>query len=208
MEERKLNEKESLELITAMIARTKERYIGDGNIMLMWGYLCVIVTVAVWILLATTHNPAWNWLWFSIWIIGGTLTPIMAKKHNSERGVKNYSDSVTSRIWTIISVSAMLLTAICLGFLFMAHVSTWSAWFVFALVMVPFAEITQGIVVKEKSLVAGGCIGMAIGMFTLCCLIGGIALGAVWFLPLFMLAFVCMMIIPGHILNHKAKNQK
>ena len=39
MEERKLTEKESLEVITTMIARTRERYIGDGNIMLMWGYL-------------------------------------------------------------------------------------------------------------------------------------------------------------------------
>ena len=43
MEERKLTEKESLEVITTMIARTRERYIGDGNIMLMWGYLTVAV---------------------------------------------------------------------------------------------------------------------------------------------------------------------
>lgn len=41
MEDKKISERESLELITAMIRRTKERYIGDGNIMLMWGYLTV-----------------------------------------------------------------------------------------------------------------------------------------------------------------------
>ncbi len=52
MEEKKLTEKESLELISAMIARTKERYmLGDGNIMLLWGYLTVAVSVAIWILL-------------------------------------------------------------------------------------------------------------------------------------------------------------
>ena len=39
MEERKLTEKESLEIITSMIERTRERYIGDGRIMLMWGYM-------------------------------------------------------------------------------------------------------------------------------------------------------------------------
>ena len=45
MEDKKMTEKESLELITAMIQRTKERYVGDGNIMLMWGYLSVVVAV-------------------------------------------------------------------------------------------------------------------------------------------------------------------
>lgn len=38
MEERQLTEKESLEVTTSMIARTKQRYIEDGRIMLMWGY--------------------------------------------------------------------------------------------------------------------------------------------------------------------------
>ena len=58
MEDKKMTEKESLELITAMINRTRERYIGDGNILLMWGYLTVIVTALVWIMLIMTHNPA------------------------------------------------------------------------------------------------------------------------------------------------------
>lgn len=57
MKERKLTEKESLEVITSMISRTKERYMmGDGNIMLMWGYLILTVTALIWILIATTHN--------------------------------------------------------------------------------------------------------------------------------------------------------
>ena len=31
MEEKKMTERESLELITAMITRTRQRYIGDGK---------------------------------------------------------------------------------------------------------------------------------------------------------------------------------
>lgn len=71
MEERKLTEKESLEVITSMIARTKQRYLGGGNILLMWGYLVAIVTLAVWLTLVFTHNEVWNWLWFAIPLIGG-----------------------------------------------------------------------------------------------------------------------------------------
>ncbi len=75
MEDKKLTEQESLELITTMIRRTRERYIGDGNIMLMWGYLSAAVAALVWIMLAVTGHPAWNYLWFLIMIVGGTLTP-------------------------------------------------------------------------------------------------------------------------------------
>ena len=75
MEDKKMTEKESLELITSMIQRTRERYVGDGNIMLMWGYLSVAVAALVWILLVKTHNPLWNWLWFAIGVIGASLPP-------------------------------------------------------------------------------------------------------------------------------------
>ncbi len=208
MEDRKLTEKESLEVITSMIAGTKQRYIGDGRILLMWGYLIVAVTALVWILLALTHNPVWNWLWFLIWIIGGTATPIMAKKHQRERGVRNYSDTLTSRIWSVVGLSAIASTVICLAFLFIAGVNAWATMFALALIIVPFAEIAQGIIIKEKSMIAGGAIGLFAGLFTMGCIAGHVVLYASWFMPMFMLAFVAMMIVPGHILNIKAAKRK
>ena len=64
MEEKRINERESIEIIASMIARTKDRYhLGDGNIMLMWGYLTLCISVIIWVLLALTHNPVVNWMW-------------------------------------------------------------------------------------------------------------------------------------------------
>ena len=207
MEERKLTEKESLEIITSMIERTRERYIGDGRIMLMWGYLTVVITAIIWTLIGVTHNPVWNWLWFLLWIIGGTLTPIMDKKMQHEKGFKNYSDTVTSRIWSTVGFSAIVATAISLAFLLVGGIDAWSMMFAIALVIVPFAEIASGIVVKEKSLIIGGAIGLSAGLFTMACIAGHVALYASWFMPLFILVWVVMMIIPGHIINYKAKKQ-
>lgn len=207
MEERKLTEKESLEIITSMIERTRERYIGDGRIMLMWGYLTVVLTAIIWTLIGVTHNPVWNWLWFLLWIIGGTLTPIMDKKMQHEKGFKNYSDTVTSRIWSTVGFSAIVATAICLAFLLVGGIYAWSMMFAIALVIVPFAEIASGIVVKEKSMIIGGAIGLSAGLFTMACIAGNVALYASWFMPLFILVWVAMMIIPGHIINYKAKKQ-
>lgn len=208
MEEKKITEQESITIITEMISRTKERYIGDGNIMLMWGYLTVAVTILVWALLSTTHHPAWNWLWFLIWIIGGTATPIMARKQQVEHGVKNYSDRITSQIWSVVGAMGIVSTAMCLGFLLIGGTCCWSMMFAYALIIVPFGVIVQGVILKENSLKIGGIIGMVIGVFTVCCIAGKVTLYANWYLPMFMAAFIAMLIIPGHIINHKAKSNK
>ena len=208
MEEKKMTERESLELITKMIERTRERYVGDGNILLMWGYVTVTVAALVWIMLVATHNQAWNWLWFLIWIIGGTATPIMARRHQVKYGVKSYSDKLTDQIWTIVGYAAIVATLCCLGFMLIKGIDSWKMMLAFAMIIVPMAEMAQGIVVKEKSLVTGGAIGLASGIFTLCCISGGVPLGVRWFMPLFIAAFTCMMIIPGHIINRKARQQR
>lgn len=208
MEERKITEAESVEIITSMISRTKDRLVkGSGNILLMWGYVIVTVAALIWVLLVTTKNPAVNWLWFLIWIIGGIATPVMAKRKRMETGAISYTDRLTSNMWSVVWFTAIASTFLCLGFLFVGGKDSWSMMFAFALIIVPMAEIMQGLVIKEKSLVAGGSIGLVIGLFTMCCISAHIVLVATWFMPLFIIAFAAMMIVPGHILNSKAKRE-
>lgn len=203
MKEKQLTEQESIAIITEMISRTKERYIGDGNIMLMWGWLTIAVTGLVWLALALTQNPVWNWLWFLIPVIGGIATPIMAKKAEHRQGVKTYSDKISSQIWTAVGLIAIAATLVCMGFAF-AGLHAWSLMYIYALIIVPLAEIVQGLIVRERSLVVGGALGIAVGLVTTSCIICDIPMYAYWFLPAFMLAFTCMMLIPGYIINHKA----
>lgn len=150
----------------------------------------------------------WNWLWFLIWIIGGIVAPIKAKKQQREKGFKNYSDTLTSRIWSTVGFSAIAATAICLAFLLVKGIDAWPMMLAFALIIVPFAEVAQGIVFKETTLIVGGAIGLFAGLFTEACIAGDVELYASWYMPLFIIAFVAMMIIPGHILNHKARKEK
>ncbi len=205
MEDKKLTEKESLEVITSMIARTKARYLGSGNILLMWGYLAVFTSISVWILLAATQQNVWNWLWFAIPVIGMPLTSIMARREKRTDGAVTYSDKITSHLWSIFGVSEIVLTFICLEFSLIGGIKCWTAMPVYTFIAAPFAEIAQGLIVKEKSLTWGGIVGLAIGMVLVCCVTGKIPLLANWFMPLFILFWVVMMIVPGHIINHKAK---
>lgn len=206
MEEKHLTERESIELIAAMIQRTKGRLcLGDGNIMLLWGYLTVTVSLLVGGLLVWTGHPAVNWLWFLIMIVGGTLTPHLARKKAVDAGVKSYADTISYGIWQAVGYSSLACIAVCLGMMLLAGKDCWSIMFVFALLLVGFAELVQGVVVKEVSLVAGGAVGMLAGVVTLACVAARVALSAGWFLPMFIAAFVAMMIVPGHVLNHKAR---
>ena len=207
MEDKRINEKESIEIITSMIARTKDKYLGSGNILLMWGYLIAIVSILVWVLLAATHHNAWNWLWFAIPIVGCPTTIVMSRKEQRTNGVTTCFDKITSRMWTIFGVSEIVLSLVCLGFAFIGGVNCWSAMLVYSLILAPGTEIAQGLIFKENSLVYGGMVGLIVGSITICCLAGGILLAANWYMPLFILAWICMMIIPGHVINSKAKNR-
>lgn len=201
--------KQSMAIITEMIERSRtRRYLGDGNILLMWGYLTVGVSALVWGLLAITHNPAVNWLWFLIWIIGGTATPVMARKQRDKTGVTTYADRICNSIWSAVGFSTLVLVALCLGFLFIGGKDCWRAMFVLAFLIVGFAESMQGVVIREKSLVAGGAVGTLAGLFTLCCVAGGIPLAASWYMPVIILSFAAMMIVPGHILNYKSRRER
>lgn len=205
MVEKRMTEKESLEIITKMIERTKVRYsLGDGNILLMWGYLIVVVSLLVWGLLWLTRNNACNWCWFLIPLVGGIATPLMAKKKHEAGAAISYSDRIISRLWTAVGLSFLLLTIFCLFFTYALSVDCWIAMLVYCLIVTPAAEMVNGIVLKEASMQWGGAIALVIGLFTLCCVTGGIVLYASWFMPLFIIAFIVMMIIPGHIINRKA----
>lgn len=207
MEDKKITEIESIEIISTMINRTRERYLGSGNIMLMWGYLVVIATVLVWVMLDTTHNGDWNWLWFAIPVVGGIATPIMARKEKEQKRVTTYSDMITSKLWTIFGLSEGVLILMCLVAQLGFGVNCWIAMMVYSFIVAAFAEIVEGIIIREKSLVVGGSLGLLLGMVMLCCSLAGVPMYANIFLPMFMLGFVCMMIIPGHVINYKARRK-
>ena len=207
MTEKQLTEKESLEVITSMIARTKERYVGDGRILLMWGYLDVAVAVLIWVLVLSTHNHAWHWLWFAIPLIGYPATVVMSRNKQRARGVTTYSDKISSKLWTFVGLSELAAVCLCSVFHFGFGINCWFTLMVYSLIAVPLAVAIQGAIIKEGSFVFGGSLGLLIGLFTLCCVVGRVALIGAWVVPLFILTFIAIMIIPGHALNYKALRQ-
>ncbi len=206
MEEKDINYRESIEIISSMINRTRNRLnLGDGNIMLLWGCISVVVATLVGILIHITHNPVYNWLWFLIWIIGGPISARMSEAKEAEQGAKTYIDSLTTGIWTIVGYSGIICTAACLGMLLFLGKDIWILMFIYALLLIGIIEMIQGLIIREKSLIFGGAVGALAGLAVMIMVISCIPLYYNVLIPLFVIAFFFMMIVPGLILNHKAK---
>ncbi len=70
MKENGFSEKESLELISQMIQKTKQNMeVGNGNIFLYYGYSALIISVLVFLLIYFTMNPIWALLWFLMFVM-------------------------------------------------------------------------------------------------------------------------------------------
>lgn len=209
MEDKKLTEKESVELIVAMIENTRRRIVrGAGDMLLFWGYLCVAVVLLRYLLEYFGPRPlpssTAKAIWWLIPLIGIPYTLIKKRRNARTRNVLTYTDKLSTSLWDYVlwlSFAAMAIGAL----FFIAGLNVWYVMLLFAFFVVGMAVSVQGIIINEKSMIWGGGFSVLSGGF----LTVGMISGASWLImftsPSLIIAFIFMMIIPGHILNHKAK---
>lgn len=205
MEERQLNEKESLELITQMINSSKKNMeVGQGNIMLIWGYFTTILSVSLFTLISLTHNFMWSWGWMFLFL----LWPAIAykQKQNTPR-VVTYTDKVISQVWQVMGwmFGFTFITIGIVEYLFIGYADF--------IIMLPLSLIYSGlgisitgIIIQERWMIYSPLVAFILAIYMLTIISMGKNAILLWYLY-FGLAFVFMMIIPGHIVNHKAKKE-
>lgn len=209
MKEQNLTSNESLDLITQMIARTRQRLErGSGNQLLFWGYLVVAVTILVNVAGYFLRSPKTGWIYFLIPIIGLPVSWLSQKRSRENSGVVSYSDYLTNSLWNIVIGIAVASVLVCLGFLIVGF-PVWIVMMLFGFFVIGMAITMQGVIIREKSLVIGGSVGIIIGGFLTAGYISGAgAIMGMFVTPMFIITYIVMMIIPGYILNHKARKNK
>lgn len=193
MDDRSLNEKESLELIAQMIQNTKCRMArNSGMPFLIWGYTTIAISLLVWFLLKETGDYNWQWLWFLLPATAFPLTLWMNRRQ--QKMVKTYIDSVVAYVWTVFGLGGFFVSCAAIFF--------WNLSILFIiLLMMGMGTALTGLIIKMK-------------VVTVCGILGALAsLGCIYVhgfdqILVFALAFVFMMVIPGHYLNGMAKQDK
>lgn len=195
MEDKILNEKESLELISRMIKNSKKNLqAGSGNMLLLWGYLCAVTSIVIYVLFTLTGSPAWNWLWL-VMLAAGIAVDMRQKKN--VKPVSTYLDKVLAAVWqTVGGLGTAAAFVLCVQWGQMMLMLP-SILIIFAL-----GVCITGNILEDKWMRNAGIFCFALG-------IGTLAQPSMWISPyiIFAVCFVLMMIIPGHRLNREAKRE-
>ena len=114
MEEKKLSEQESLELISQMIRSTRKNMeVGSGNQFLYWGYFTAALSVLLFLLVYYTGDARWSIGWFSMFLFWGFMLRMQCKETPS---VITYTDRAILQVWKVIG-SLFVLTVVIMSLL-------------------------------------------------------------------------------------------
>ena len=203
MEDRKLNEAESLALIADMIRNSKRNLEkGNGNVFIIWGTTILLVSMIVGVTLYLSNNYLSFWLWMLIPLIGYSWTGIVKEKRQQ---VYTQIDKFVKHVWIVISLLAVLIPLVFL-LLKVLQVDLILSSEGMPFRIIPFIELLicsigitlTGIIINFRPSIIGGTIGLMISFLALIQIEWGvfICFGA-W-------SFVSM-IIPGILLNRYTK---
>lgn len=198
MEEKKLNEKESLELITRMIQNTRRNLdTGSGNIFLVWGYVGALVTLAVLAGVYFTKNPGWMWGFWGVPIIGYLLTYLLMRKR--QKATKSYIDKVLMQVWMILGLVCMMIV------LMATDTERFEIILPLCAVVMSLGSIITGCIIRYTMFLVFPVLGLVWGMKSLFDALtqGTSYVSLLWFVAIVVFA----MIIPGHILNYRARKE-
>lgn len=193
MEERKLSEKESLELITQMIQSTKRSVEkGSGSYFLIFGYLSTAVAILIYTVWKQTGNPQIFWAWWLIPLIGYSI--MFFKKRNTPKRVITAIDSIIWKIWLVSGICCCISPIVSM---FVRMPILFLEAFI-----VSSTTTMLGLIIKSKMLTIFGFISIALSYALL-------FIPNDMHIPAFAAMFVVLMIIPGHLLNAiAARNAK
>ena len=198
MEERKLNEKESLELIAQMIQNSKKNLqVGRGNQFILWGWLGAITSLIVMGMLMLTNNPMWNWLWFAIPIIGWPVMMWQMKKET--KPVVTFTDKVLKSVW--ISIGGIGMT----GLLLLAfYAKNMMLMLPGACILMAIGVFITGAIFDDRSLQIRTFSALLLIMMASCHIVF-MKDDFYWYYITFSLGFIVMLVMPGYHLNKEAK---
>lgn len=211
MEDKKLNEQESLALIASMINNTRERLArNSGRPFLIWGYTVIAVSIFEYMAINLGWSAYYGLIWWLIPIIGHPLTWLACRGQKHEP--KTYIDRCIDAVWTVMGVTCLVavLGAIIYG--------THTILFFSVVMLIGCGVAITGLIIKDftTALVGTLAIGVSLVFPILRQLQPAVedagSEGVVDYILadilIFAAIFFVMLVIPGHILNYKNSKKK
>ena len=170
---------------------------GSGNMFLSWGYVCALLTLVVWGGVSLTQNPAWMWGFWGIPVIGYLLSYILMRRKG--KPVKLYIDKVLNEVWQVLGIA-------CMGLVLGAtYFHVFEIILPLCAILISLGSLFTGSIIRYTVFSGFPGFGIALGLKMLFDVLDKSS--SLQVLPEFILVIIFAMIIPGHILNYKAKKE-
>ena len=141
---------ESLALITETMNNSRKAILrNSAKHFVLWGCVLMVLSFTIWQLWSSTGNPAWNFLWFAMPLIGYPLALVLTKK--DETAPKSEISRMIGYVWTVFGVFAMSISAIAV-FAVPMHIT------LLIVVMLGLAECISGVLLKNWPIIICGFI--------------------------------------------------
>jgi hypothetical protein len=186
-------EHDSLQLITAMINKAKNRFSETGTLYLLWGWVIFICCISQFIVLYFFKNNGPYYIWYTTWLVLIYQVYYIIKKKRKQK-VKTYADEIIGFVWLTFTICIIIIISILLRNDTLAAINPTE------LVLYGIPTFLSGIILKIKSLVIGEvtCWLLAIAaMFTT----------YEYQLLLLSVAVIFAWVIPGYLLRAKFKSE-
>ena len=192
MMDERITPEQSLQLITNMINKAKNRFGENGHLYLLWGWAVLICSLAQFILINVIKYEHHYIVWFSMWLVL-IYQVIYVRRRKQKVVVRAYTDEIIGVVW-ITFVILMFLFGVLFGTVMGQDYYRFINPVFLALYGMP--TVISGTILRFKPLVMGG----------ICCWLLSIVST---FLPydsqflLLPLAVIAAWIIPGYLLRNK-----
>ena len=147
---KEMTAQESLRIISETLNNNRRAILRNGaKYFLLWGAVLTVFSLVIFALWRSTGNPAWNWLWFAMPVVGYPLAAIL-RKHETVVP-KNILGSLIGQTWALYGLFAIVISAIAVFFVPM-HIS------LLIVVLMGFAEAISGLLLKNWPIIVAGII--------------------------------------------------
>ena len=157
-----LTAQESLRIISETLNSNRRAILRNGaKYFILWGAILTVFSLVIFALWHTSGNPAWNWLWFAMPIVGYPLAAILRKQETVVP--KNILGSLIGQTWGLYGFFAIVISAVAVFFVPM-HIT------LLIVVLMGFAESVSGLLLKNWPILVAGIvlgIGGAVGAMLL-----------------------------------------
>lgn len=151
MEQNKeMTAQQSLSLITETLNNSRRDILrGNSKYFILWGIVLTLLSLLIYVCWHFTGKASWNFLWFSMPLIGYPLAAILGKK---DQGMpKSELGRMTGGVWTVFGAFSICLSLIAV-FAVPMHLT------LLIVVILGLAESVSGVLLKNWPIIIAGFI--------------------------------------------------